>query len=419
MRTMIVMASAWLILVTGQSTASAQDRKRPVLAVFPINNRGTTLTGEEVEALTDYLSTRLGEGGHYRVIPRNEIRKRLFEQKTESYKECYDKSCQIEIGRELAAELTVSAGISKLGEKCIITAGLYHLGKAATLRTGTAKGACEPERLLVCLDEVVAKLLPEGAAEKPREQPRPTPVTPPPGEKSTQSVVYVDIHSVPAGADVNIGERYMGVTPLRLGVEIGKPYEVELHKDGFQDIKSQFTPTKPDRLNFELSRDKEQIRQAEMGRTEWIVLEPKLGLHDTSLGYGAVYRFFTLKWQYVYWTILEVEMTISKEYGTSVTPDGFLGMQLGYPLYLGEEGRHQLRFGLLMGYCFMEDEVDDTNPGGFCLGPAVSYIYQTGGWFHVGASLRLAAPVATQKSTRDFPIIFSFTVPLGWTGSAD
>jgi len=53
------------------------------------------------------------------------------------------------VGRELAAQFSVSASISKVGSKCLITAAMYDLKKAATWRTATAKAACNADALLV------------------------------------------------------------------------------------------------------------------------------------------------------------------------------------------------------------------------------------------------------------------------------
>jgi hypothetical protein len=178
-RTVLVLA----LMLTGFVARAGEPV--PVVAVFEIENRGSPLTKDELVALTDYLGTKLGERGQYQIIPRQEIRRRLVEQKAASYKECYDQSCQIEVGREMAAQFTVSASISKVGRTCIITAAMYDLRKAATHKTGTDKGPCTADDLLSAVERIAAKL--EGgeaaAAETPPEPaveaPEPAPVTPP------------------------------------------------------------------------------------------------------------------------------------------------------------------------------------------------------------------------------------------------
>ena len=153
--------------------AAAQDQKAPVVAVFEIENRGSPLSADQLITLTEYLGTKLGERGMYRIIPRQEIRARLTEQKKESYKECFDQSCQIEIGRELAAEFTVSSTIGKIGKLCLITASIYDLRKAATAKTATAKGPCQVEDLVTAIEEVADKLQGRPAEAKPAVKPKP------------------------------------------------------------------------------------------------------------------------------------------------------------------------------------------------------------------------------------------------------
>jgi hypothetical protein len=177
-------------LMTFSLPAQAQEKKPPpVVAVFEIENRGSPLTGDELIALTDYLGTRLGERGRFQIIPRQEIKKRLVRQKKASFKACYDQSCQIEVGRELAAQFTVSASISRVGRTCIVTSALFDLRKAATTTTASAKGPCTADDLLAAMDKIAAKL--EGGkpakVKPPPPQPQPvarqiekTPPLPPP-----------------------------------------------------------------------------------------------------------------------------------------------------------------------------------------------------------------------------------------------
>jgi hypothetical protein len=175
--------AAFVVLWVGFCvTAYAQDPKAPVVAVFEIENRGSPLSAQQMITLTEYLGTKLGERGMYRIIPRQEIRARLTEQKKESYQQCFDQSCQIEIGRELAAEFTVSSSIGRVGKLCLITASIYDLRKAATARTATAKGPCQVEDLVDAIEEVAEKLQgrPAAAEPAPRPEPEKTPTYSPP-----------------------------------------------------------------------------------------------------------------------------------------------------------------------------------------------------------------------------------------------
>lgn len=61
-------------------------------------------------------------------MPRTELKKRLVETRSDTYKECYDQACQIELGRELAAEVTLATQISKLGSKCVVSSARAPAG---------------------------------------------------------------------------------------------------------------------------------------------------------------------------------------------------------------------------------------------------------------------------------------------------
>jgi len=161
-----------LAVTIGAGRADAQDFKNiPIIAVFDIEDRKSGLTAEEILALGDYQASKLGESGCYRIVPRGKIHERLREQKKESHKTCYDQSCQIELGRELAAQFTVSTSISRLGNTCILTSAIFDLKKAATLKTASAKAACQAEGLLGALDTIVVKLSDCKMASRPLEPP--------------------------------------------------------------------------------------------------------------------------------------------------------------------------------------------------------------------------------------------------------
>jgi len=213
-----------LAFLASASVVRAEDPP-PVVAVFSIENRGSPLSKDELTALTDYLGTKLGEQGRYQIIPRQEIRKRLVEQKKTSFKACYDQSCQIEVGREMAAQFTVSASISRVGSTCIITSAMYDLRKAATHKTGTAKGPCTADDLLTAVEKIAQKLegsgvqtarTPEPAVEPPPPQPKKPPevIRAPPRKlrKRTKSVLAAALWSaLPGGGMYYVGKWGWGI----------------------------------------------------------------------------------------------------------------------------------------------------------------------------------------------------------------
>jgi hypothetical protein len=164
-------------LLTVPAVAGAADRS--ILALFDMEDRGSGLSPETLENLTEYLSALMTEGG-FQVIPREQLRERLQEQKKTSYKDCFDQSCQIELGRELAAQKTLATKVLKIADECRVTGTLFDLRKAATENAATEKAACTEKDLLRAIEAVVAKLIGEKVSP-------PVPVVKPPDSSSAEA----------------------------------------------------------------------------------------------------------------------------------------------------------------------------------------------------------------------------------------
>jgi antitoxin component YwqK of YwqJK toxin-antitoxin module len=147
-----------------------------VVAVFDLEPSGVALAKDVRAALDEYLFTKVASAPGLQVVPRAEVKRRLDEAKAESYKECYDQACQIEIGKELAAQKTVSTKLLKLGESCLVSIVVYDLRSAATEGAGEATGGCGTGALIRSLESaaktVTARYAPTPAA------PAPTAVAP-------------------------------------------------------------------------------------------------------------------------------------------------------------------------------------------------------------------------------------------------
>lgn len=151
------LAWVWVAALVPAGTVRAEDR-RPVVAVFGIEDRSRTLDKKARRQLTDYLATRMGEGGRYRIVPPGNVRKRLARQQRESYRQCYDQGCQIELGHELAAHMTLATRVLHIGRKCQLTLDLYDLAKAATHKSSSVRSGCSPESLMDAVDRGLVKL---------------------------------------------------------------------------------------------------------------------------------------------------------------------------------------------------------------------------------------------------------------------
>lgn len=159
----------WLLLSALLAFLSAPARaERPVVVVFDLENRGAKLPAAVVGTLSDYIATRLAEDG-YQIVPRAEMKAALRSQKKASYRACYEESCQIELGRELAAEKTLASQVARVGRTCLVTLKLYDLRKSAAEAAGSARGKCSQDGVLESIDAALTKLSagPSASAERP------------------------------------------------------------------------------------------------------------------------------------------------------------------------------------------------------------------------------------------------------------
>src|SRR5262249_41056226 len=127
-----------------------------VLAVFELI---TSDPGVQpiLEQLTDYLATRLAETGRYRIVPREQLRRVLVEQKKESYGDCIDESCQIELGKAVAAQLSLRTQLLRVGAECALSATMYDLKFEATSSGASVRTPCDVDKLMDGVDVLVDK----------------------------------------------------------------------------------------------------------------------------------------------------------------------------------------------------------------------------------------------------------------------
>jgi hypothetical protein len=156
----VEMRAFWCLLVVSLACLSgfaARAQDRPIVAVFDLEVKGTALDAGTIDRLTDYLGSLMARKG-YQVVPRSQLRERLVGARTASYKDCYDQSCQIEIGKELAAQKTLACQVLKLGKSCKVTVNLFDLKKSASEGAGTASGECGEDEVVASLEEAVKDL---------------------------------------------------------------------------------------------------------------------------------------------------------------------------------------------------------------------------------------------------------------------
>jgi len=140
-----------------------QARTAPAWAVAPVvlavlDVSGDALTPVLADQLTDYLATRLAARGAYRVVPRRAVQAELLAAKARTLEACVDEACQIELGKALAAEQTLTARVIQLDDACALTAALFDLRTETTARAASVRVPCAPSALLGGVDALVHQL---------------------------------------------------------------------------------------------------------------------------------------------------------------------------------------------------------------------------------------------------------------------
>lgn len=168
-----------LVLAILLCTPAVAQQRKPIVAVFDFDGQGVTLGRDVLERFGSYVSGRLAGSQLFQVVPRSQVKMRLAEQKVESYQECYDQSCQIAMGRELAAEKGVSGEILRMGTRCIVNLNLFDLATATADSAASSEGGCSEEEVVETLKLAVTRLIEplegKGAAKGPGKGPRPDP----------------------------------------------------------------------------------------------------------------------------------------------------------------------------------------------------------------------------------------------------
>lgn len=141
-----------------QPLGASREHSGAVIAVFDVEAAPGEFRPRILEEVTDYLATGAAERLGLRVVPRSAIREQLREEKADSYRPCYDESCQVELGKALAAQKILTTKLLRRGESCIFTVRIFDLKTETTDGAATARADCSDMGLLDAADEVVTKL---------------------------------------------------------------------------------------------------------------------------------------------------------------------------------------------------------------------------------------------------------------------
>jgi hypothetical protein len=127
---------------------------RMIVAVFDVQDMSRKFKKRTLDQLTEYLSARITQVTRYRVVPRDQLRARLFEEKKGTYRECYEETCQIELGKALAAQKSLSTKILKVGSRCAISSILFDFKTETAEQSALVRTDCDEDSLMDCMDRV-------------------------------------------------------------------------------------------------------------------------------------------------------------------------------------------------------------------------------------------------------------------------
>ena len=86
------------------------------------------------------------------------LRDQVADLKKDSYKACYDDSCQVELGKALAASHILRTKITRFGEQCVLNGELIELKREVVVSASAARGTCKEEGFLAMIEQVAGNL---------------------------------------------------------------------------------------------------------------------------------------------------------------------------------------------------------------------------------------------------------------------
>lgn len=202
----LCLSTAVLAASSGCATTTAAHGAA-VVAVHDIEDPAGRFSPPDLDQLTTLLTTKLAAAQQYRVVPRAQLRQQLQEQKAESYKPCFDESCQIELAKAVSAEKSLSTRIVEVGTKCAITSTLFDLKLETSERAATQKVRCDQDALVTALEAVASELLTGEHSELPES------VVGPAGDRGVMQASFAPLVSTETAPGRG---RHLGVVPIAL-----------------------------------------------------------------------------------------------------------------------------------------------------------------------------------------------------------
>ena len=159
-----------LVAATGLS-GTARAAEAPAVAVFPIDLRDTKgISRKAATKFTNLLDTIVGQQG-FPTVPQAELTSQVDKAKAKSYDSCFDESCQIELGKAVAAEKILASSFASFGKTCTLTLKLLDLRRALTEFSTSEEAPCTEGGLKGAIQRAGPRLrraLPDGVEPPPQ-----------------------------------------------------------------------------------------------------------------------------------------------------------------------------------------------------------------------------------------------------------
>ncbi|HPV03129.1 MAG TPA: hypothetical protein PLC24_01025 [Myxococcota bacterium] len=279
--------------------------------VFPIDARGSNLNTAQVSQLMSYLTTRLTMV-QISVMPESDIRSMLKTLKLQSYDDCFDDRCRIELGKALSADKTLSVQILHEDEQCRMTATMYDIRREISVAAADTATGCRMPDLRSGI-AVIASQLRHGLNTFRRMNPENV------DQEFREAGIAPSMQGYPEQQSVAYNQKTEGSIRVKGSVR------------GI--INGPLVPTTP-RIKKSISRTK----------TEWFSLR----FNGGSYGGGVDASLFTVRWKYFLWEILRGGGNVfGPGFGSGSDSMGwaaYAGTAFGYPLHIGKDNKHEFRF---------------------------------------------------------------------------
>ncbi|MBW2702475.1 MAG: hypothetical protein JRF33_16770 [Deltaproteobacteria bacterium] len=136
---------AAILALSSFGALDARAAEKPRLVVFMIESRGSGLKGDEVRSLTDYLASQMVKNGRYQVLPLPKPGKRTTD------------TSPIKLAGG-PPDFVLSSSIHRVGNQCLLMAGLYDPRAATMNQAVTGRMPCRSEAFITGIEQMAQEL---------------------------------------------------------------------------------------------------------------------------------------------------------------------------------------------------------------------------------------------------------------------